>query len=102
MAHASGPTMKAYVTGFVLAIVLTVIPFGLVAMKLLPREAMFLVIAALAIVQILVHLRYFLHMNFTSTPRENIVAVAFAAVLIFIMAGGTLWIMFNLDYRHDV
>jgi cytochrome o ubiquinol oxidase operon protein cyoD len=102
MAHASGPTMKAYVTGFVLAVVLTVIPFGLVAMKLLPREAMFLVIAALAIVQILVHLRYFLHMNFTSTPRENIVAMAFAAVLIFIMVGGTLWIMFNLDYRHDV
>jgi cytochrome o ubiquinol oxidase operon protein cyoD len=102
MAHASGPTMKAYVTGFVLAVVLTVIPFGLVAMKLLPRETMFLVIAALAIVQILVHLRYFLHMNFTSTPRENIVAMAFAAVLIFIMVGGTLWIMFNLDYRHDV
>jgi cytochrome o ubiquinol oxidase operon protein cyoD len=105
MEHASAGhehSRKNYVTGFVLAIVLTVIPFGLVAMKLLPREAMFLVIAVLAIVQVVVHLRFFLNMNLTTTPRENILAMAFAAVLIFIMVGGTLWIMFDLDYRHDV
>ena len=52
-----------------------------------------------AILQILVHLRFFLHVNFTTTPRENIVALAFTAVLVVIMVGGSLWIMIDLHQR---
>jgi heme/copper-type cytochrome/quinol oxidase subunit 2 len=52
-----------------------------------------------AIIQIVVHLHYFLHIDFKSSPGENILALAFAAILIVLMAGGTLWIMFDLHYR---
>lgn len=95
-------SLKSYIIGFVLAVILTAIPFILVAAGWLPRGTMFLVIAAAAIVQVVVHLRFFLNLSLTSTPRENIFALVFASVLIFIMVGGTMWIMFNLDYRHDM
>ena len=105
MEHATvsgGHSLKNYLIGFVLAVILTAIPFALVAMGVLPRLTMFFVIAVAAVVQVFVHLRYFLNLSFKDTPRENILALAFACVLIFIMVGGTMWIMFNLDYRHDM
>lgn len=98
----SGPTPRTYLTGFALALVLTVIPFGLVAFGTLPRRATIAVIAFAALVQVLVHLRYFLHLDLKTSPRENILAIAFAAVLIVIMVGSSLWIMFDLHYRMGV
>lgn len=96
----SGHSRGRYLTGFVLAVVLTAIPFALVAGGWLAPATTFLVIAAAAVVQVVVHLRFFLNLGFASTPRENLLALAFAAVLIGLMVGGSLWIMFDLDYRH--
>ena len=90
---------QPYIAGFVLALLLTGIPFGLVVADLLPRFTTLVVIAILAVVQVVVHLRFFLHLDLEETPRENVLALAFAAVLIFIMVGGTLWIMLDLDAR---
>ena len=100
-AEAQGPTreLRTYMTGFVLALVLTVIPFGVVYFRMLPVAATIAVIAIAAIVQVLVHLRYFLHIDLKSTPKENLLSLAFAGFLIFVMVGGTLWIMFDLHYR---
>ena len=94
--------LKSYLTGFVLALILTAIPFALVAANLLPTPHTLIVIAVAAIIQILVRLRYFLHMDLTSTPRENLLAILFAAILIFIMVGGSFWIMFDLHSRMSV
>jgi cytochrome o ubiquinol oxidase operon protein cyoD len=47
-------------------------------------------------------LRYFLRLNLTSTRRENFLAILFAAILIFIMVGGSFWIMFDLHHRMSV
>ena len=88
-----------YVTGFVFALVLTGIAFGLVVAELLPRFPTLVVITILALVQVVVHLRYFLHIDLETTPRDNLLALGFAAVLIFIMIGGTLWIMLDLNAR---
>ena len=92
-------THKSYLTGFVLALVLTAIPFAVVWMKLLPAGGAIVTIIIAAVAQVLVHLRYFLHLNFTTTPRENLLALAFATLLICIMVGGSLWIMFDLHFR---
>ncbi|MEJ8572544.1 cytochrome o ubiquinol oxidase subunit IV [Microbaculum marinum] len=90
---------RSYLVGYGIAIVLTAIPFGVVALGLLDRRPALILIAVLAIVQVLVHLRYFLHIDFRRTPRENILVLGFAAVLICIMIGGTLWIMLDLHHR---
>jgi cytochrome o ubiquinol oxidase operon protein cyoD len=79
-AHAPG--LKSYLTGFALALILTAVPFALVATSALPRLPMLMVIAVAAVIQVLVHLRYFLHLDLTTTPRENLVAILFAAILI--------------------
>ena len=97
-----GHSLKNYLIGFALAVVLTAIPFALVAMGVLPRSTTFVIVALAAIAQILVHLRFFLNLGLASTPRENLLAMAFAAVLIVIMVGGSMWIMFDLDYRHGM
>jgi cytochrome o ubiquinol oxidase operon protein cyoD len=92
-------TMRPYIIGIIAALILTAIPFGLVLTGALPRETTLVIIAAFAVVQILVHLRFFLHIGIDATPRENLVALAFAGVIIFLMVGGSLWIMFDLYHR---
>jgi cytochrome o ubiquinol oxidase operon protein cyoD len=95
----TGGSSRTYLTGLVLALILTAIPFALVATNSLPRSQTLIVIGVAAIIQILVHLRYFLHLDLKSTPRENLAALVFAAVLIFIVVGGSFWIMFDLHNR---
>ena len=91
--------LRTYVTGLVLALILTAIPFGLVAFKLLPGGPAMVLIATAAVVQVLVHFRYFLHIDLRHTHRDWLFMLAFAAVLLFIMIGGTLWVMFDLNMR---
>lgn len=95
-------SIRPYVIGLGLALTLTAIPFALVATGALERTLTLVVIAVAAVIQILVHLSLFLHIGFRSTPRENLAALAFAAVLIVFMIGGTLWIMFDLYWRMMV
>ena len=104
MNHSAGSThsLKSYLTGFGLALLLTAIPFALVATNALPKSSTLIVIGIAAIIQILVHLRYFLHMDLNSTPRENLLAIMFATILIVIMVGGSFWIMFDLHRRMSM
>jgi cytochrome o ubiquinol oxidase operon protein cyoD len=92
-------TARSYLTGLGLALLLTAVPFAVVSFELLNRTQALLAIAAAAVVQVLVHLRYFLHLDLIQTPRENLLALCFAAILIVIMIGGSLWIMFDLHHR---
>lgn len=91
--------LRSYLIGFVLAVVLSVIPFWLVATHALPPQRTLLIIGIAAVLQVLVHLRFFLHLNLTTTPKENILALVFTTLLIFIMVGGSFWIMFDLHQR---
>ncbi|MEJ2377632.1 MAG: cytochrome o ubiquinol oxidase subunit IV [Pseudolabrys sp.] len=93
------PRLRVYLTGFVLALALTILPFSLVVFKVLPETWALAVVGGLAVVQMGVHLHYFLHLNLSASERSNLLSLAFAAVIIFMMAGGTMWIMFNLHYR---
>lgn len=95
----SSPTIRSYVIGFVLAVVLSAIPFWLVATHALPPQRTLLIIGVAAVLQVLVHLHFFLHLNFTTTPMENLLALVFTGILIFIMVGGSFWIMFDLHSR---
>jgi cytochrome o ubiquinol oxidase operon protein cyoD len=93
---------RTYLTGFVLALILTAIPFALVYFELVSRGVAIAAIAILALIQVVVHLRFFLHIDFKRTPKENLLAMAFAGFLIIVMVGGSLLIMFDLHYRMMV
>jgi cytochrome o ubiquinol oxidase operon protein cyoD len=79
--------------------VLTAIPFGLVAVRVLAPGPTIAVIAVAAVAQIVVHLRFFLRLDLKRAPQENVLTLCFTAVLIVIMVGGSLWIMFDLNMR---
>jgi len=96
---ASRGSFKSYATGFILSIVLTVIPFGLVMSGAFSGPAVLIGILGAAIVQILVHLHYFLHLDTSSAMRWNVLALLFALLIMTLFVGGTLWIMSHLQYR---
>ena len=91
--------LGSYIVGFVLAVILTAIPFWLVYTHAMPPARIMWIIAGAAVLQILVHLHFFLHINFTTTPKENLLALAFTAVLLFLMIGGSFWVMLDLHQR---
>jgi cytochrome o ubiquinol oxidase operon protein cyoD len=90
---------KPYLIGFALALVLTAVPFGLVASGALAPAPTIAIIAIAALAQIVVHLRFFLHLDLKPRSQENLLALAFTAVLIVLMVGGSLWILFDLHSR---
>jgi cytochrome o ubiquinol oxidase operon protein cyoD len=96
---ASGGSFKSYATGFILSIVLTVIPFSLVMSGAVSRSAALFGTISAAIVQILVHLHYFLHLDTSSAARWNVLALLFTLLIMTLFVGGTIWIMYNLHYR---
>jgi cytochrome o ubiquinol oxidase operon protein cyoD len=100
--HDDGPashsTFKGYMTGFVLAVILTAIPFWLVMGNVLdkPSTTSF-VILGLAAVQIVVHMVYFLHMDAKSESGWNMLALIFTIVLVVITLAGSLWVMYHMN-----
>ena len=94
---ASHSTLKGYITGFVMSVVLTAIPFWLVMGKVFEKPAVTaLVILAFAAVQIVVHMVYFLHMDSKSQGGWTMLAMIFTAVLVGITLIGSLWVMNHL------
>ena len=96
---ASRGSFKSYVTGFILSIVLTVIAFALVMSGKVSGPSLLFGIFGAAIVQILVHLHYFLHLDTSSSARWNVVALLCTVLIMVLFVGLTLWIMSNLNYR---
>jgi len=91
-------TLGGYVTGFVLSVVLTAIPFWLVMAKVFDKPTVTtLVILAFAAVQIVVHMVYFLHMTPKAEGGWSMLALIFTVVLVVITLTGSLWIMFHLN-----
>ncbi|MEI9900613.1 MAG: cytochrome C oxidase subunit IV family protein [Hyphomicrobium sp.] len=85
--------------GLGLAIVLTAAAFGLAAFKVLPFATLLPVIGILALVQIAVHFRFFLHIDLSRQKREDLQLILFTSLLVLIMVAGSVWIMTNLDQR---
>lgn len=91
-------TLKGYMTGFALSVVLTLIPFWLVMGDVLGDTFMTgIVIMALAAVQIVVHMVYFLHMNTRSEGGWTFIALVFTLTLVVVTLAGSIWVMYHLD-----
>ena len=90
-------TLREYVTGFVLSVILTAIPFWIVMTKAIASSGITaLVILGFAAVQIVVHMVYFLHMNTKSQGGWTMLALIFTLVLVVITLSGSLWVMYHL------
>ena len=91
-------TYRSYVIGFILSVVLTAIPFGVVmAGGLESRLLTAGIVIGAAAIQILVHMVYFLHMNGRSEGGWNMMGLIFTLVIVAIVLAGSLWVMFHLN-----
>ena len=104
--HAHG-SLRSYLIGFGLSVVLTAIPFWLVMENVIPGQmATAITITVFAAAQIVVHMIYFLHMNTRSEEGWNMMALIFTIIVVFIALTGTLWVMYHLNTNmmpmHDM
>ncbi len=90
---------KKYLVGFALAVVLTIVSFGLASFDGISRSTALSGLFLAAILQIFVHLHFFLHLDRSSKQRWNLIVLAFSALLIFIFVGGSIWVMITLNSR---
>lgn len=99
---ASHGSVKSYLIGFILSVILTVIPFAMVMDGSASKVTILAVVVGMAVIQVVVHLVYFLHMNTSSAERWNLVALLFTILIIGIVVVGSLWIMYNLNINMMV
>jgi cytochrome o ubiquinol oxidase operon protein cyoD len=100
-------TLKGYVIGFALSVILTAIPFWLVMGNVIASSTVTVfVIFAFAVVQIFVHMIYFLHLDAKSEGGWNMLALIFTLVLLVIVLAGSLWAMHHMNANmmpvHDM
>ena len=98
-AHSDGAnhgSVKSYAIGFILSVILTAIPFGLVMYPRLPKITTLAVVLLCAVVQVVVHLVYFLHLDRSKEQRDNVIAFVFAGLVILLLVGLSIWIMFSI------
>ena len=91
--------LRSYLTGFILALVLTLVPFALVVWGGLAWGTIMAILGGFALVQMVVHLRYFLHIDLSRQKREDLQLILFSVLLLALMAVGTIWIMGDLATR---
>ena len=104
VAGESHASVKSYMIGFVLSIILTAIPFSLVidaAHYGFTAETVLAAVLMLAVVQVFVHVVYFLHMDRSAEQRWNVVAFAFTVMILVIVVSGSVWIMHNANANME-
>jgi cytochrome o ubiquinol oxidase operon protein cyoD len=92
-------SFASYTFGFVLSVVLTIVPYYLVTHSLQRGWALAITLLLFAIAQLTVQLFMFLHMGNESRPRWHMQSFIFAVIVVLILVVGSIWIMQNLNYR---
>lgn len=87
-------SVKSYLTGFIWSVILTGIPFWMVMTEAFDKGPTYITIVLLAIVQIFVHLKYFLHLNFSEQGKLDTYSFIFAAVIIVMVVVLSVWIIY--------
>lgn len=100
--HSSGHLRGQYLVGFILAILLTIVSFAIVAFEGQPSWLAVAALSVAATLQILVHLRYFLHLDRSKKMEWNLITIVFTALIVFIFIAGTVWVIFTLNARMMV
>jgi cytochrome o ubiquinol oxidase subunit IV len=88
-----------YLVGLALAILLTATSFFVAGTDLVWQPSIPVAIVVLAIAQMGVHLVFFLHITTGPDNTNNVMALAFGLLIVFLVIGGSLWIMANLNHN---
>jgi cytochrome o ubiquinol oxidase operon protein cyoD len=86
----------SYTAGLGLAILLTIVSFVVSQTHLLWPPGIPVGLVVLAFAQIGVHLVFFLHLGSGPDNTNNILALAFGLLIVFLVITGSVWIITNL------
>jgi cytochrome o ubiquinol oxidase operon protein cyoD len=95
-------TLKSYVIGFVLSVLLTLAAYFLVTDPAYFHASYGMIvpiILILAIIQLLVQLIFFMHLAHESGPRWKLAVLISTIGIVLIVVVGSIWIMNHLNYN---
>ena len=95
--HESTASILSYTLGLALAIAATIASFTVAQTDLLWPPGIPAGLIVLALAQIGVHLVFFLHLGSAPDQTNNILALAFGVLIVFLVIGGSIWIVANLN-----
>jgi len=98
--HEQHGSLKSYVVGFILSIVLTIIPLVVVLNDMMGKTGTMVVILGTAALQFVVQLFFFMHIRETEKPRWNVMALIFGLLMMLTIVIGSIWIMLNNAVAH--
>jgi cytochrome o ubiquinol oxidase operon protein cyoD len=87
----------AYVIGLALALILTAVSFWVASTSVLWGPGVAVGLVVLAIAQMGVHLVFFLHITSGPDNTNNVLALAFGVLIVFLVMIGTIWIMGHMN-----
>jgi cytochrome o ubiquinol oxidase operon protein cyoD len=93
----STANVLSYTAGLGLAILLTIASFIVSQTNLLWAPGVSVGLVVLAFAQIGVHLVFFLHLGSGADQTNNILALAFGLLIVFLVITGSIWIIANLN-----
>ena len=91
----------AYVIGLALALILTGVSFWVASTSTLWGPGVAVGLVVLAIAQMGVHLVFFLHITSGPDNTNNVLALAFGVLIVFLVMVGTIWIMAHMDANME-
>ena len=94
-----GPRLLGYATGLGLSVLLTAVSFFVAGTDLVWQPSIPVALVVLAIAQMGVHLVFFLHITTGPDNTNNVMALAFGLLIVFLVIGGSLWIMSHLNHN---
>lgn len=91
--HESHGTLKSYVIGFLLSLVLTAIPLIVVLNDLMEGASAKVLLLGSAVLQFVVQLFYFMHLKEEKKPRYNLMVLLLGIAIVLTIVAGSIWIM---------
>jgi len=95
----AGHGLYPYLIGLGLASLLTVVSFVVAGTNLVWAPSIPVALFVLAIAQMGVHLVFFLHITSGPESTSNTLALAFGILIVFLVIGGSVWIMSHLNHN---
>lgn len=89
--------VRGYVIGLALASLLTVASFWAAGTHLIYAPGVPIALVVLAVAQMGIHLVFFLHITTAPDNTNNVLALAFGVLIVFVLVFGTVWVMAHMN-----
>jgi cytochrome o ubiquinol oxidase subunit IV len=96
-AHPLRSEVGGYVTGFALAIGLTIASFWVTGTNLIYGPSLAVALLVLAVAQMGIHLVFFLHITTDPDNANNVLALAFGVLIVCLVVFGSIWVMIHMN-----